>query len=230
MAATALFRPLARTPRRRSTRPGVMLAALMLAVLASGLLVTASHAQVSAPRNVRNTAGPAWSDLNASQRQALAPLAAKWGQLSEAHKRKWIALSQNYPRMAPAEQARLHSRMTEWVALSPQQRSTARLNFADVRQLDPQERRAQWEAYQSLSDEEKRKLAESARPKPVGAAVAAKPVPPQKLARVNKTKPGQASAAATGTVAAAPDTAVQLHQSTLLPQNQAAVPTPAQPH
>ena len=103
--------------------------------------------------------GPTWTELTPPQRQALQPLAAQWTTISEAQKRKWLALSQNYPKLPAAEQAKLHSRMTEWVALSPQDRSAARLNFAATQQLTPDDKKAKWEAYQALSDEEKRKLA-----------------------------------------------------------------------
>jgi hypothetical protein len=128
----------------------------------------------------------------------LQPLAAQWGSLSEGQKRKWIALSKNYARLTPIEQATLHSRMTDWVALSPQQRSQARLNFADsnAKQLSADDKKAKWEAYQSLSPEAKKRLAERATPKPGGAAGAVKPVPPQKLTRLTKDKADTGSAPA----------------------------------
>ena len=80
----------------------------------------------------------------------------------------------------------MHSRMNEWVALSPQQRAAARLNFAKTKELSkeltPDEKKAKWETYQALSPEEKARLASNASPKPAGAAIAVKPVEPQKLA------------------------------------------------
>ncbi len=128
--------------------------------------------------------GPAWSELSKSQQTALKPLASVWGSISEAHKRKWIALSANYGSLQPEEQTRLHGRMNEWVTLNPQQRAQARLNFGESRQIPAEEKKAKWEAYQALSPEEKGKLASKASRKPAGAAVAVKPVSPQKLATV----------------------------------------------
>lgn len=153
-----------------------------------------------------------WSELTPAQQQALRPLAANWGSISEAQKRKWIALSQNYPKLPAPEQAKLHSRMTEWVALSPQQRSQARLNFAETKKLTPDDKKAKWQAYQALSPEEKHKLAKSAA-KPGGAATAVKPVAPQKLAAVPAAarKPSRPLP----TIAAGPN---QVDQNTLLPQ------------
>ncbi|WP_232290769.1 DUF3106 domain-containing protein [Polaromonas naphthalenivorans] len=133
--------------------------------------------------------GPDWSQLTPSQQQALAPLASSWNTgMSEAQKRKWLEISKNYSALTPQDQATLNSRMNEWVALSPQQRAQARLNFGKTkelsRQLTPEEKKAKWEAYQALSPEEKQKLAAKASPRPTGAATAVKPVAPQKLASV----------------------------------------------
>jgi hypothetical protein len=152
-------------------------------VLADGGRSAAKVAPAAAaPRAVSETR-PLWSELNGEQQQALQPLSRTWNTLSEAQKRKWIALSRNYRQMPAPEQAKLHSRMNDWVALSPQQRSQARLNFAETKDLSPDDKKAKWEAYQALSAEEKRKLAAgTARTPPTAAAV--RPVPPQKLANV----------------------------------------------
>jgi hypothetical protein len=141
---------------------------------------------------------PQWGELNASQREALAPLSAQWHTLSEPHKRKWIALAANFHRWPAAEQAKLHSRMTEWIALSPQERVRARLAFGEAQQLSPDAKKAKWEAYQALPPEERQRLAASAVPRPPSAAAAARPVPADKLASVPRTPPAlPATAAAT---------------------------------
>lgn len=165
---------------------------------------------------------PTWSELTPAQREALQPLAGNWHSLSEGHKRKWIALSRNYPKLPPAEQAKLHSRMTEWSALSPQQRSQARLNFAEAKQLSPAEKKAKWEAYQALSEEEKKRLAAGAATKPAGAAIAVKPATAPKLAVVPGTRASHAPK-----IAASPH---QVDHNTLLPQPEAVSAPPAQSH
>ena len=132
-----------------------------------------------------------WSELTPQQQQALAPLGASWRSLGEAHKRKWLALSANYPSMPPQEQARLRSRMTDWAALSPQQRTQARLNFAETQGVDVGDKRAKWEAYQALPPEEKRRLADgasAAKPPPPVTAPAVQPVPQQRLTRMPPRK------------------------------------------
>lgn len=150
--------------------------------------ISTSAAPVKNPVAPRAASKPTWQDLTPAQQMSLKPLAANWGTLGEAHKRKWIAVAANYPSLAPAEQVKLHSRMSEWVSLSQQQRAQARLNFAESKQLTPSQKAATWQAYQALSPEEKQKLAISATPKPVGAAAVAKPVPTQKLAVVPVTR------------------------------------------
>ena len=158
---------------------------------------------------VRQQTRPLWSELTGSQRQALTPLSATWDALSEAQKRKWLALSQNFPKMSADEQAKLHSRMTEWVALSPQQRTQARLNYGKTQQISPGDKKAQWEAYQALPPEEKNKLAARAA-KPPATAAAIKPVAPEKLTKVPPPTHGGRPRIEVG--------ANQVDPNTLLPQ------------
>ena len=139
---------------------------------------------------------PLWKELTPAQQAALKPLAANWSTIDAVQKRKWLALSNNFPALAPAEQQKMHSRMAEWTSLSKQQRDQARFNFAESNKLAPKEKAAKtaskaadWEAYQALSPEEKQKLAAKAAPKPAGAAVApVKPLPPEKQAIVPATR------------------------------------------
>ena len=160
----------------------------------------------------------AWNELSATQQQALKPLAASWNSIDEAQKRKWLAMSRNFPGWPPAEQAKLHSRMTEWVALSPKQRSQARLNFAETKKVPAEEKKARWESYQSLSLEEKRKLAVGAPSQPPGVANALKPVPAQRLATLPQAKPPGKAASGTTNVLR------QVDKNTLLPRPPAKIP------
>lgn len=177
----------------RSTAAGVLACALLLL---GALAFAPAHSQAVTAKGAANgnstpatkaptVSRPLWNELSPAQQKSLSPLAPHWNSLHAAQKRKWIALSRNFDSMSPDDQALLHSRMTEWAALSPQDRTRARLNFAEVKRLAPQEeRKAKWEAYQALSDEEKRKLAERAGSRPPSAAAPVRPVPAQKLAPV----------------------------------------------
>lgn len=126
---------------------------------------------------VARPVGPLWLDLTKTQQETLRPLAQIWVSLSASHKNKWIALAQTYPSKTPAEQEKMQGRMVEWAALNPSQRELARLNFAETKKLAPPKKRtADWEAYQALSPQEKRRFAAKEPGKPAGAAVAISPV------------------------------------------------------
>lgn len=146
-----------------------------------GLAQTAPSA--SAPKTTPSLPGrPLWMDLSESQQQALAPLAQLWPTMTEPHKRKWLAISQSFSQLTADEQSTVQGRMHEWAALRPQERTAARLNFADAQQLLQEDKKAKWAAYQALSPEAKQKLAAQQNKPFVGAAPAAKPVASAKLA------------------------------------------------
>ena len=155
-------------------------------VLAASKPATSSPARPVVPA-VAAPVRPTWAELTKAQQQALQPLNDRWSEISEPQRRKWIALSQNFDRLSPDEREKLHSRMTDWASLSVQQRNQARLNFAATNKLAPDDKKAQWEAYQALSPEEREKLATGARKPPPGAALAIKPVPPEKMVVVPRS-------------------------------------------
>lgn len=159
---------------------------------------------------------PMWLDLSPAQQVSLKPLSDQWNMLNEARKRKWLAIAANYPTLAPAEQAKLHSRMTEWISLSKQERHQARLNFSESKQITPTQKAATWDAYQSLSAEEKKNLASQRPPKLPGAAAAVKQTPPEKLSLVPVTPKLTTEIPKTATA-----TPSHVNRHTLLPQAQA---------
>jgi hypothetical protein len=97
----------------------------------------------------------------------------------------------------------------------------ARLNFAQTKSIAKSDRAANWEAYQALSPDERKKLAEGTKLKPVGAAVTVKPVAPDKLTSVPVTRhtPGPEREAAASQRA--------LNPKTLLPQKPVSAPETA---
>lgn len=126
-------------------------------------------------------ASRAWKELTALQKQALAPLGAQWNALSGQQQKKWLAVSQNFNQLTVTEQITMHSRMSDWVSLSPQQRNLARLNFNKLQNLPKEDKKAKWEAYQALSAEEKRMLSAASMPPAKSAAPTAKPLPPHRV-------------------------------------------------
>ncbi|MFO0101886.1 MAG: DUF3106 domain-containing protein, partial [Betaproteobacteria bacterium] len=118
-------------------------AALSSAALAQGSAAPAAPAAAAKPAaRSAPVARPAWSDLTAAQREALAPLQDDWDSFERDRKRKWLEVATKYPRMTPEAQQHLHERMLEFVRLTPQQRRTARENFKKAYEL-PLEQRQQ---------------------------------------------------------------------------------------
>jgi hypothetical protein len=136
---------------------------------------------VSPPVDVKREVGTPWEGLSHEQQSALRPLANSWSSLNANQKRKWIAMSRNHASLSPQEQGRVHGRMSEWAALSSAERNQARFNYSGFRELSAQEKSAQWEAYQALSPEQRKALAQQRPAKSGGAAVAATGVPAGKL-------------------------------------------------
>ena len=136
------------------------LALLAAAGVGPGLAAPASAPAASAPaaRASANAGGPAWGALTTQQQTVLAPLKSDWASIDAAQKRKWLDIARRYPQLPPDEQARITERMTEWARMSVADRTRARLNFQEAKQLSPQERQARWEAYQALPESERRAL------------------------------------------------------------------------
>ena len=144
-----------------------------------------SPAQINPNKKLSDARKASWLELTASQQRALAPLSPLWSELSEAQRKKWLAISKNFATLPESEQIIMHSRMAEWATLTPQQRIQARLNFGETNKMPQVEKKVQWEAYQALSDEEKRKLSDSQPPPVWGAAPAQRSVTSDKLSHVH---------------------------------------------
>ena len=190
-------------------RPWLCACALLL-FAGTGNAQTTASSQI-APSAPTADAEPRWEQLSAAEQQLLQPLESIWSSLSQGHRRKWLALAKNYPAMSDADREKLQSRMAEWAALKPKEREQARLNFAQTKKLPPDARAATWEAYRALTEEERRALLDNAPKKPSGAAIAAKPVAPSKLAEVPVTRKTPEPVKATSNARPA------IHRYTLLP-------------
>ena len=178
---------------------------------------TTESPSVSNP--LKSISKPLWSELTIAQQVSLKPLAANWSSLGEAQKRKWMAIATSYPKLSADEQAKLHSRMSDWATLSQHQRAQARLNFAETKLVTPSQKTATWQAYQALSPDEKKKLGTLATTKGTGVAAFARPVAPQKLAAIPVSRPAPKQGVKMAAVSPAVD------QNTLLPN----LPSQAEP-
>ena len=140
------------------------LMATMLALLFFG--VTNVHAQSTNPSHGKTAAIPAkapdgtWDSLSPAQQKTLAPLEGDWDYMLPDSRKKWIYVANLDPKMAPADQERLQSRMTSWSNLSQRDRRIARENYLTSLKFPAEKKAEAWSAYQKLSDEQKKKLAE----------------------------------------------------------------------
>jgi len=108
---------------------------------------------------------PDWAELPTDTQQILSPLGEEWNQLDSARKLKWLQIADRYPKMSKSEQERMQRRMKDWAKLTPQERKVAREKYRNVRQASPDQREALkklWSEYQTLPDEEKQRLKQSA--------------------------------------------------------------------
>ena len=102
-----------------------------------------------------------WESLKPAQQQILAPLESDWDYMLPDSRKKWIQVANIYPKMSAQDQERLQSRMTSWSNLSQKDRRVARENYLASLKFPAEKKAEAWSAYQKLSDEQKKKLAES---------------------------------------------------------------------
>lgn len=173
---------------------GVGAAVLVLPSAVRAAAGAASSAVAAASSKAANE-GPAWNSLSPSQRQALAPLERDWAGIEGARKTKWLEVAARFPAMPADERSRVQQRMAEWARLSPTERSRARMNFIDSKQLSREEKQARWEAYKSLPENERDALAARGRRAERGAA------PASAAAAASAARPASAVAATSRPVA-----------------------------
>lgn len=118
--------------------------------------------QASRARPTPAEDGIRWHKLKPAQRESLKPLQQEWSGIDAARKQKWLQLADRMPGMPPDERARVQARMSDWTRLTPTQRGQVRLQFQEAKQIPSPDRRSRWEAYQALSAEQKRELADRA--------------------------------------------------------------------
>ena len=193
--------------------PRHLLSAVIVTVLGlSSLCISVSHAQTpSNPTHGRATAAPSktpdgtWDGLSPVQQKILAPLESDWDYMLPDSRKKWMYLANIYPKMSTQDQERLQSRMTGWSNLSQKDRRIARENYLASLKFPAEKKAEAWSAYQKLSDEQKKKLAEMEAKKKPNAINA--PTLQQHTIKQNTTPPPPAPRPRAVSTEAAPTTA-----------------------
>ena len=101
-----------------------------------------------------------WEGLKPAQQKILAPLESDWDYMQPDSRKKWTQVANIYPKMSEQDQQRLQSRMASWSKLSQKERRIARENYLSSLKFPAEKKAEAWSAYQKLSDEQKKKLAE----------------------------------------------------------------------
>jgi hypothetical protein len=125
-------------------------------------LMLAAFLAPAAQAGTTRDAEPRWEQLTMAERQVLQPLEREWPSIEPARKLKWRELATQYPRLDPERQTLLRSRMAAWARMSPTERSAARVRYEEAKRLPEAERQARWKAYQALSEERRKALADKA--------------------------------------------------------------------
>jgi hypothetical protein len=141
-------------------------------VSANVLAQTAASAQGKTFTTPEKKVDGTWDGLKPAQQTILEPLESDWDYMLPESRKKWIQVANLYPKMSVADQQRLQSRMASWSKLSQKDRRLARENYLSSLKFPNEKKAEAWSAYQKLSDEQKKKLAQ---------------------AEVNKKKPGASS-------------------------------------
>lgn len=173
--------------------------------------IEANLSKQPSAKNIRTASQPKWEDLSAKQQLVLAPLAEQWGRMPLVSKRKWVEISKTFHTLSASDQEKLQHRMSEWVGLNRTDRSQARLTYLQSKDMSSQEKAAYWQAYQQLSEDEKRRLANTSSVKPTGAAS----VKPQ----INKKLPEPLQTRRSVPPEAAQSAPLPLQNHTLLPKS-----------
>ncbi len=173
---------------------------------------------------------PLWIELKPAQQLALQPLAGEWDKLEAVRKQKWVEIANRFPAMKPEEQQRMHEKMREWIKLTPEQRRVARENYARAKTMAPNQKSAQWEQYQQLPEDQKKKLAaELAEKKQVANLPSASQAKAKKVTPLRASTPpaGYVPAPAPAATAPAPAVAAPASAPAAAPQPAAAASTPS---
>ena len=138
-----------------------MVAGVYLFCLSPGYAQTpAASAHSKATAIPAKTPDGTWESLSTNQQKVLSPLESDWDYMLPDSRKKWIQIANIYPKMSSQDQERLQSRMTSWSNLSQKDRRIARENYLASLKFPAEKKAEAWSAYQKLSDEQKKKLAE----------------------------------------------------------------------
>jgi hypothetical protein len=102
-------------------------------------------------KSLVNSAEPLWVDLSSANKAFLKPFEKSWYTLSAVERKSWVTLANKVPKLSAPEQKKAAARVSEWAALTPEQRKLARANYRLAQNLNQDERKEQWQKYESMT-------------------------------------------------------------------------------
>jgi hypothetical protein len=102
-------------------------------------------------KSLVNAAEPLWVDLSPTNKTFLKPFEKSWYTLSAVERKSWVTLANKVPKLSAPEQKKAAARVSEWAALTPEQRKLARANYRLAQNLNQDERKEQWQKYESMT-------------------------------------------------------------------------------
>lgn len=105
---------------------------------------------------------PIWRDLSSEEQDLLAGLEAVWPFLSNAEKRRWLAIANQAKNMNEIDRSRLSLNITNWGYFNENQRQALRQHYRDWDESDLGELNHAWESYRALAPDVRAQLAKSA--------------------------------------------------------------------
>jgi hypothetical protein len=119
-------------------------ARLIAGVLLAALAFAAGAQAPSAPRPVDpryadklKTPQTPFQALSPEERRVLGPVRENWSNLPGYQQQRLISSARRYPSLQPIQKERFDSRVKDWAAMTPEQRSAARETFEGLRRLPP---------------------------------------------------------------------------------------------
>lgn len=105
----------------------------------------------------------AWSELDATQQQMLAPMRGQWNRLPPARQHRLAVHAHKWARLPSAQRKMILGRLARWAKMSPEQRQQLRENALAYYHLSPAERERisqAFQEFQSLPPAQQRALRE----------------------------------------------------------------------
>ncbi|THJ35596.1 DUF3106 domain-containing protein [Lampropedia aestuarii] len=133
---------------------------------------------------------PVWSDLSSDNQATLAGLEAVWPFISNAEKRRWLAIAKEAKGMSDIDRERLSLNITNWGYFNENQRQALRQQYRGWDDSDLGALNQAWESYRALAPDVRAQLAKAAEQAKAPAKPAARRKNLVRIPAANQARPG----------------------------------------